>query len=458
MPAFFTSHALLPTGWARDVRFAVDARGDIASVNAGATADAAIYLPGPVVPGLADLHSHAFQRAMAGLAERAGPQGDSFWSWRDVMYRFVRRLGPRDVEAVAAQLYVELVCHGFTSVCEFHYLHNDVDGETYEQPTELADRIVAAAAAAGIGLTLLPVLYQASGFGGAPPNEGQRRFVLDDTAYADLVERLVRRHRGDPQVRVGIAPHSLRAVTPAALNSAVGMLRKLDPSAPIHIHIAEQPKEVADCRAWSGTTPIDWLLANAAVDERWCLVHATHATPAEITAMTKRRAVAGICPTTEANLGDGLFALAPFLADGGIFGVGTDSNVSTSPVEELRWLEYGQRLVHQARNVAQTREGASTGGFLFERARAGGAQASGRRTGELTPGYRADFVVLDGEHPSLVGRAPESLVDAWLFCGNANPVRDVVIGGEWVVREGRHRHAEQAASDFARTARKLMAQ
>jgi formimidoylglutamate deiminase len=455
MPSFFAPLALLPAGWTRDVRFETDARGDIASIAGGASPGDAARLEGPVVPGLADLHSHAFQRALAGFGERAGPEGDSFWTWRDIMYRFVRRLSPRDVEAIAAQLYVELARHGYTSVCEFHYLHNDPSGERYETPTELADRIVAAASAAGLGLTLLPVLYQQSGFGGAPPTDGQRRFVLDDDGYADLVERLVRRHRNDPQVRVGIAPHSLRATTPEALARACAMLAKLDAGAPIHIHIAEQPKEVADCRAWSGTTPIDWLLANAEVDQRWCLVHATHATPEEIDGMAKRGAVAGICPTTEANLGDGLFRLGPFLAAGGAIGVGSDSNVSTSPVEELRWLEYGQRLVHQKRNVTQTRAGASTGAFLFERALAGGAQAAGRRMGALAPGFRADFVVLDAQCPSLVGHSPETLVDAWIFSGNANPVRDVVIGGEWVVREGRHRYEEQAAADFAKTMRRL---
>ncbi len=457
MPDFFASLALLPTGWTRDVRFAVDARGDLVSVVAGADAVGAERLAGPVLPGLADLHSHAFQRAMAGLGERAGPQGDNFWSWRDIMYRFIRRLHPRDVEAVATQLYVELVRHGFTSVCEFHYVHNDPDGERYDVPTELSDRIVAASAASGIGLTLLPVLYQTSGFGGTAPNDGQKRFVLDDDSYADLVERLVRRHRGDPQVRVGIAPHSLRAVTPPALKAALAMLDRLDADAPIHIHIAEQPKEVADCKVWSGKTPVDWLLANAPVDRRWCLVHATHVTPAEVDAMAKRSAVVGICPATEANLGDGLFPFGDFLKAGGIFGVGTDSNVSTSPVEELRWLDYGQRLIHLGRNVTHRPEGDSTGAFLFERARAGGAQAAGRKTGALTPGYRADFVVLDDEHPALVARAPDTLVDAWLFCGNSNPVRDVVVGGQWVVREGHHRHAEQAASDFAKTARKLLA-
>ncbi len=455
MPNFFAPLALLPAGWTRDVRFETDARGDIASIVAGGSPDDAARLDGPVVPGLADLHSHAFQRALAGLGERAGPEGDSFWTWRDIMYRFVRRLNPRDVEAIAAQLYVELARHGYTSVAEFHYLHNDPSGERYDTPTELSDRIVAAAAAAGVGLTLLPVLYQASGFGGAPPTEGQRRFVLDDDAYADIVERLVRRHRNDPQVRVGIAPHSLRATTPAGLARAVAMLGKLDAKAPIHIHIAEQPKEVADCRTWSGTTPIDWLLSNADVDARWCLIHATHATPAEIDGIAKRGAVAGICPTTEANLGDGLFALGPFVAAGGNFGVGSDSNVSTSPVEELRWLEYGQRLVRQARNVTQQRPGASTGEFLFAKALAGGALAAGRRIGALAPGFRADFVVLDADNPALVGRPPESLIDAWIFCGNANPVRDVVIGGEWVVREGRHRYEEQAAADFAKTIRRL---
>ncbi|MBL8808062.1 MAG: formimidoylglutamate deiminase [Rhodospirillales bacterium] len=457
MPSFFAPLALLPAGWLRDVRFDVDARGDIAEVTAGGESSDTTRLNGPVLPGLADLHSHAFQRALAGLGERAGPQGDSFWTWRDIMYGFVRRLSPRDVEAIAAQLYVELARHGYTSVCEFHYVHNDPAGERYETPTELADRIVAAASAAGLGLTLLPVLYQASGFGGTPPTEGQRRFVLDDDAYADLVERLVRRHRNDPQVRVGIAPHSLRATTPAALSRACAMLARLDAGAPVHIHIAEQPKEVEDCRTWSGTTPIEWLLSNAEVDARWCLVHATHATPAEIEGIAKRRAVAGLCPTTEANLGDGLFPLGPFLKAGGLFGVGSDSNVSTSPVEELRWLEYGQRLFHRARNVTQDRPGASTGAFLFERARAGGAQAAGRRTGALAPGFRADFVVLDETSPALAGHTPETLVDAWIFSGNANPVRDVVIGGEWVVRDGHHRFEEQAAADYAKTMRRLTA-
>ncbi|MBI1243920.1 MAG: formimidoylglutamate deiminase [Alphaproteobacteria bacterium] len=457
MPSFFAPLALLPAGWTRDVRFDVGPRGDIVSVTAGADGADAARLDGPVLPGLANLHSHAFQRALAGLGERAGPQGDSFWTWRDIMYGFVRRLSPRDVEAIAAQLYVELARHGYTGVCEFHYLHNDPTGERYETPTEMADRIVAAAAAAGLGLTLLPVLYQNGGFGGTAPSEGQRRFVMDDDGYADLVERLVRRHRNDPQVRVGIAPHSLRAATPEAMARACGMLARLDATAPIHIHIAEQPKEVADCRAWSGTTPIDWLLSNAEVDGRWCLIHATHATPAEIEGIAKRGAVAGICPTTEANLGDGLFTLGPYLKAGGAFGVGSDSNVSTSPVEELRWLEYGQRLVHQARNVTLDTPGASTGAFLLEKALAGGAQAAGRRMGALAPGFRADFVVLDAESPALVGRAPDTLVDGWLFCGNANPVRDVVIGGEWVVREGHHRYEDQAAADYAKTIRRLTA-
>jgi formimidoylglutamate deiminase len=457
MPRFFAPSAYLPHGWAANVLFETDKRGDIVAATPDASPGDAARLAGPVLPGLADLHSHAFQRAMAGLGERAGPQGDSFWSWRDIMYGFMAKLRPGDVEAIAAQLYVELVKHGFTSVAEFHYVHNDPDGSAYETPTELADRIVAAASAAGIGLTLLPVLYQNSGFGGAAPLAGQKRFVLSDDAYADLVERLVRRHRNDPNVRVGIAPHSLRAVAPDALRRALAHLDRLDATAPVHIHIAEQPKEVADCQAWSGARPVAWLLGEMPVDARWCLVHATHTDDAEIAGMAKCNAVVGLCPATEANLGDGLFALGDFLAQGGRFGVGTDANLSTSPVEELRWLEYGQRLLRQKRNITETRIGASTGQFLFDRALAGGAQAAGRRMGALAPGHRADFVVLDPAHPALAGRTDAQAIDAWLFCGNSNPVRDVIAGGEWIVREGHHLFEDQAQADYTKTARRLLA-
>jgi formimidoylglutamate deiminase len=457
MPEFFAPSARLPDGWARDVRFLVDAKGDIAAVAANAPRGQAALLPGIVLPGMPNLHSHAFQRAMAGLTERATAGDDDFWSWRETMYGFLAKLAPRDMEAIAAQLYVELVKHGFTSVAEFHYVHADPKGEPYEAVTEMADRLIAASAASGIGMTMLPVVYRAGGFGGVALSERQKRFALSEDVFADLYERLARRHRGDANVRVGLAPHSLRAVPPDHLTRVVEMARKLDKTAPIHIHISEQPKEVADCVAWSGTTPIAWLAANAPVDENWCLVHATHATPAEIALMAHRRAIVGLCPTTEANLGDGIFPLPEFVAQGGRFGIGTDSNVCASPVEELRWLEYGLRLKRLKRNVAAKATGGSTGAFLFDRAAGGGAQACGRKVGKLAPGWRADFVVLDAEHPALLARDGEAIVDSFLFAGNSNPVRDVVIGGEWVVREHHHRHEDQARADYAKAIGRLRA-
>jgi formimidoylglutamate deiminase len=455
MPTFFAPRARLPQGWADDVLFDVDAAGHLTNVQAGMKRGDAELLNGAVVGGMGDLHSHAFQRAMAGLGETARPGEDDFWSWREVMYAFLAKLGPRELEAVATQLYVELAKHGFTSIAEFHYVHADPKGQPYETVTEMSDRLIASASAAGIGITILPVVYRTSGFGAKPPTEGQRRFTIPEDVFNDLYERLARRHRNDPNVRVGIAPHSLRAVPPADLARSIELARKFDKTAPIHIHISEQPKEVADCKAWSGTTPIDWLYANAAVDESWCLVHATHATPGEVTLIAKSGAVAGICPTTEANLGDGIFPLPEFFAQGGRIGVGTDSNVCTSPVEELRWLEYGLRLTRGQRNVVSRATGGSTGGFLLDQAVIGGAQAGGRKTGRLEKGWRADFVVLDRDHAALTGRDGEHLIDSWLFAGNSNPVRDVVIGGDWIVREGHHRHEDQAKADYLKAMAKL---
>ncbi len=457
MHRYFAPYALLPEGWARNVRFDVDPAGNLVNVATDRSADGAVTLTGVVVPGMIDVHSHAFQRALAGLAERAGPEGDNFWSWREVMYRFLARLSPDDVEAIATQLYVELLKHGYTSVVEFHYLHNDPQGGAYENRAELAERIVAAAGGSGIGLTLLPVLYQTSNFGGAPPTPGQRRFLMTVDDFNALVEQLAIRHQRDPQVRIGAAPHSLRAVPPDALAVAIDAVTLLDAAAPIHIHVAEQTREVDDCLAWSGKRPVEWLLAHSAVDRRWCLVHCTHMTPSETAALARSGAVAGLCPTTEANLGDGFFPLPPFLAAGGRIAIGTDSNVATSPVEELRWLEYGQRLLARARNLTETKVGASTGANLFTRALAGGAQACARAVGALAVGCRADLVVLDDQHPALVGRAGDALIDSWIFSGNSTPVRDVIVGGQMVVREGSHAHEQQAARAYARSLARLTA-
>ena len=399
-------------------------------------------LRGLVVPGMANLHSHAFQRAMAGLAERAGPGGDSFWRWRETMYRFLAALTPDDVEAIAAQLYVECLLHGYTSVAEFHYLHNAPDGSPYADPAEMARRIAGAAGSAGIRLTLLPVLYRHGGFGGLAPSEGQRRFVLSLDAYAALCERMGR------DVRLGVAPHSLRAVSAEELARAVGLAATLGEGAPIHIHVAEQEKEVADCLAWSGARPVAWLLDHAPVNARWCLVHATHSDADECARLAASGAVVGLCQSTEANLGDGIFPLIEHLAAGGRFGIGSDANLCTNPVEELRWLEYVRRLQTKARNVTDE---------LWQRALAGGARAIGQDVGAIAAGRGADLVVLDTGHPSLVGHAGEGLLDAWVFSGSDTPVRDVMVAGEWVVRDRRHVRQDAIARGFARTMRRLMA-
>jgi formimidoylglutamate deiminase len=447
--------ALVQGQFVDDAVIAVDDDGDIVSVAQGAAPPGAIRLKGIVVPGMPDLHSHAFQRAMAGLAEKASPAGENFWSWRDVMYRFLGRLSPEDVEAIAAQLYIELLRQGFTAIGEFHYVHNDFDGRAYADPAEMSRRIGAAARTSGIGLTLLPVLYQASGFGGKPATEGQRRFLKSSDEFIALIESLRRTYRDDPQIKIGIAPHSLRAAPAEALAECVEAITVMDPRAPIHIHSAEQDKEVEDCVAWSGERPVEWLLNHAPVDGRWCLVHCTQMTADETARLAASGAVAGICPSTEANLGDGIFPLLPYLRDQGRFGVGTDSNVVTSPADELRWLEYVQRLVTKQRNVSESSEGAHTGAGLYRRALAGGAQACGRKIGEIAPGYRADLVVLNPDHPALIGRRHDSALDSWVFSGNETPVRDVMAGGRWVVADGRHVAQDEVLESYKRCITRL---
>ena len=455
---WFASDVWLADGWARNVRCEVDAQGSIVRIDADANADGCERIDGPVLPGLCDLHSHAFQRAMAGLAEssRADHQADSFWTWRDLMYRFVAALTPEAIGSIAAQLYVELLKGGYTSVCEFHYLHRDAKGERYANPGEISERIIAAAREAGLGLTLLPVLYMASGFGGVPPHPEQRRFVGDPDELLGLVQSL-RRWHGDT-VRVGVAPHSLRAVPPQAFDVLVEGLGAIG-GGPIHIHVAEQAKEVDDCLAWSGQRPVQWLLDRQPVSPAWCLVHATHMKAGETLALARTGATVGLCPTTEANLGDGFFALPEYVDEGGVYGIGSDSNISTSCAEELRWLEYGQRLKLRRRNVvrpAGDRTGRHSGGeTLYRQALHGGAQASGRPVNGLMAGQRADLVVLDANHSSLIGRDRASWLDAYVFCALGNPVRHVMVGGQWVIRDGRHALEEGIATRYAGALREL---
>jgi len=447
MIKLFFATALLPEGWASDVAVRVDAAGMIEAVEPGSVPDPDASCEAIGVPGIANLHSHAFQRGMAGLAERAGAAEDSFWTWREVMYRFLAVLSPDDVEAIANQLYVEMLEAGFTAVGEFHYLHHAPDGRAYADPAEMAGRIVAAADTAGIGLTLLPVLYHQGGFGAAPLGDGQRRFRLDAEALVDLVATLRRRH---PSLVVGAAPHSLRAVTPESLNAVAAALR----DGPLHIHAAEQEKEVEDCLAWSGRRPVRWLLDEAGVDRRWCLVHATHLDDGEVHDLASSGAVAGLCPVTEANLGDGIFRGVDYLGHGGRFGVGSDSHIRVDLADELRTLEYGQRLRDRRRNRL-ARPGESVGRSLFEAAAQGGAQALAQPLGAIAPGRRADIVSLDPEHPALVGKAADDLLDGWLFAAGRSPVAAVHAGGRRVVEGGRHVAAAATAARFARVMRRL---
>jgi len=450
MTRLWFEQALLPDGWAADVAIDIDG-GGIASVTPGAARDGAEAYAGAAVPGLANLHSHAFQRGMAGLTERRGTTSDSFWTWRETMYGFLARLTPDDVEAIAAELYIEMLEAGFTAVGEFHYLHHAADGTPYDDIAEMAARIAAASAESGIGLTLLPVFYETGGFGGQPSTDGQRRFHNDIDRYLTLLDGAGDAVRTLPGAIVGVAPHSLRAVTPDTLTRAVAAC----PDGPIHIHIAEQQKEVDDCLAWSGQRPVEWLFGNQPVDDRWCLIHSTHMTGVETEALAKSGAVAGLCPVTEANLGDGIFPGVDFLGHGGRFGVGSDSNVRISLPEELSTLEYGQRLRDESRNCLATEPG-STGRQIVDRALSGGAQALGRASGAIAPGMAADIVRLDPDHPVLVAAAGDSWIDGWLFSGTNACVADVWARGRHVVSGGRHMARDAIARRFARVMRALL--
>ncbi len=452
MASVFLSEALLPEGWAPDVRLTVEG-GLFAAVQQGA-----VPMPGEErhaigIPGLPNLHSHAFQRGLAGLSELRGPASDDFWTWREVMYRFLGVMTPDDVEAVSAQAYVEMLEGGFTRVGEFHYLHHDPAGRPYADAAEMAQRIGAAAAQAGIGLTLLPVFYAHGGFGGGPPTQGQRRFVTDLDGFARLLEAS-RRVVGllDGGV-LGVAPHSLRAVTPDELAAVVG----LAPGCPVHIHVAEQRREVEDCMAWSGARPVDWLLDHAPVDGDWCIVHATQMTASETIRLAGTGAAAGLCPMTEANLGDGIFPGGDWVAANGRYGVGTDSNVTLDAAQELRQLEYAQRLGRRGRNLMAGRAGASTGRALFTAALEGAAAALGAGPPGLRPGAAADLVTLRAGHPSLLHRHGDRLLDGWVFAADRSAVDCVWARGRKLVADGRHVARAGTAAAYTRAMRRLLA-
>jgi formimidoylglutamate deiminase len=452
MRRLILDHALLPDGWAENVGIDIDG-GMILAVHANASADGRERIAGIALPGLPNLHSHTFQRGMAGLAETRGPEGDSFWTWRQVMYRFLGSLTPDDVEAIAAFAMMEMLEGGFTALAEFHYLHRDVDGRPYADIAELSHRMAAAAQETGMGLTLLPVFYAQGGFGGVAPTEGQRRFINDVDSYARLLEGARKAVAELDDAVIGVAPHSLRAVTPESLRDVV----PLAGGGPIHIHIAEQVKEVEDCLTWSGQRPVAWLLDHAPVDRRWCLIHATHLDAREVKGIAMSGAVAGLCPITEANLGDGIFEGADHLAAGGRFGVGSDSNIEISASAELKQFEYSQRLKHRARNVLARREGQSTGRSLYDRALAGGARALGRRIGAIEAGQRADLVVLDAGYPDLAAVSGDRWIDSYVFVAGKAAIDTVFVAGNAVVRSGRHIHRETIRARYGRAMARILA-
>jgi formimidoylglutamate deiminase len=453
----FFDEALLADGWASNVALDTDGAGAIEALRRDADPDGYERLAGIAVPGLPNLHSHAFQRAMAGLTERASGAGrDSFWSWREVMYHFVERLEPEDCAAIAEQLYLEMAKQGYCRVAEFHYLHHGRDGRPYADRAEMSHAVVGAARRVGLAITHLPVLYAFGGFDRAPLSPAQRRFANDAEGVLEIVQAVRRAYAEDPDVRVGLAPHSLRAVSPELLGEAVAGLHGLDDRAPVHIHVAEQVKEVEDCLAHCGRRPVEHLYDLAGPDRRWCLIHATHVTDREVEVIAKSGAVAGLCPTTEANLGDGIFPLRRFLDLDGVMGVGSDSHISVNPREELRWLEYGQRLIHQARNTVASEARPHVGARLYEACLTGGARATGAASGRLAPGRRADLVVLDPKTPAFYGKSGDTLMDALIFATNDNPVKDVMVGGRWVIRDRRHPAQSEIAERYRRTMKALL--
>ena len=455
--ALYAEHALLPEGWAQQVLLQWNAHGLWQAIDVGAMPPPGVpRAAGPVLPGMPNLHSHAFQRAMAGLTEYRSHTQDSFWSWRALMYQFAAQLGPAQLEAIATALYVEMLEAGYTSICEFHYLHHDAHGHAYANPAEMSLSLLRAAQRTGIGMTLLPVLYQNSGFGGSAPTAGQSRFIHSTEAMLRLLERL--RPACDAQsARLGLAPHSLRAVTPESLREVLTGLKALDATAPIHIHIAEQTAEVDACVAWSGQRPVAWLLDHAPVDARWCLVHATHMDAHEYQRAAASGAVAGLCPTTEANLGDGIFEFKTWQNQQGAWGIGSDSHIAVNPAEDLMLLEYSQRLSLRQRNVSANERQPDVAQALWQGAVAGGAQAAARPVAGLALGQQADFIVLDAHHPALAGLSPNQMLASHVFASSRqSAVAQVWCGGQRLVQEGRHTLHDEAMAGLVQARRDLL--
>ena len=463
----YAENILLSDGWAKQVTLTIengiisDIVTDAALLNerenvhvlASELEHSTIIASGAVIPGMVNCHSHAFQRAFAGFSEQGSEGQDSFWTWRNVMYKFLEQLSSEDAKVIAKQLYIEMLKSGYTRVAEFHYLHHDINGSTYKENDSglatMAKAIFDASKESGIGLTMLPVLYMHAGFGEQKPKEGQKRFINSTSQFNQLVTECFELSEQYRNTNVGIAPHSLRAVDKTSLSNAVKHVRNLNNKAPIHIHIAEQNQEVNDCIDYYGQRPVEWLLNNMALDAQWCLIHATHINNEECQGIIKSKAIAGICPTTEANLGDGIFPTTDFLAQGGTFAIGSDSHISVNPVEELRWLEYAQRLITQQRAILASTDKPSVGQNLWQQAALGGAQSTNSNTGEIAIGKQADLVVLDGQKTRLFADSNQHLLDSVIFASQTNMVNDVMVNGDWVICNKEHLDEDESENNFA---------
>ncbi len=455
MGSIWAKHALTDAGWQQSVRVQMDAAGRIATLETEVDAQHEDMRTDILLPGMSNVHSHAFQYAMAGLTEIAASGDDNFWSWREVMYSFLAQLSPEQVGGIARYLYVQMLKAGYTRVGEFHYLHHAPDGKPYANPAEMSLHILEAARDSGIGLTHLPVLYAHSNFGGKPPVEGQRRFIHDVDSYLELLQSLQRYTTGEERLLLGWAPHSLRAVTAEEIQQVQSCLPSLGMlQVPVHMHVSEQQKEVDDCLLWCGQRPIEWLLEHMPVDSRWCLIHATHASQEEAQAMAKAGCVVGLCPSTEANLGDGIFPAVAYSRQGGRAAIGTDSHVTINPLDECRLLEYSQRL-RQEKRALLAEVGFSVGASLYDQLARGGAQATGIDAGSISVNQRADLVGWSLQDPRFAGKVGDQWLDTAIFTLPHPPVQHVWVGGRAVVVDGRHPKEEAYGRQYISILEKL---
>ena len=457
MHKLYAEKILIGNEWRNNVTISIASNGKILSLESGKDTNAD-RLNGVVIPGMVNCHSHAFQRAFAGFSEYRSGSKDSFWSWRDIMYRFVAKLSPHDAHIITKFVYIQMLKAGYTSVGEFHYLHHQANGKPYQNPAEMSEQVIEAASAAGIAITHLPVLYSHSNFGEKSPIQAQARFIHSTDAYLRLVEKIQQQYSSISNFSLGIAPHSLRAVSESQLRKIIPAIRSIDSKAPIHIHIAEQVQEVRDCEAFYGKRPVDWLLDNFETDANWCLIHATHTTQSELVKMAKSGAVVGICPSTEANLGDGIFATQEFVNQQGKFAIGSDSHISINVAEELRLLEYGQRLRKHQRAVLTGDVCSSVGQFLYSQACEAGADAIGQDIGVIGVGKRADFIILNSNHPSLFCKDDSFILDAAIFACDQLPVQDVYVAGRRIIESGHHQQEQNVVDEYRKVLTCLVAE